>query len=395
MYRKQVRRRRAVLVALIVLSLILLSSQFSEAQSGPLHTIQRGIATVFAPVGEVAGRALKPVRDMINWFDETFDARGQNDELRSQVADLRQQVTELQGAAGDNEQFQKLLDIDRTAALGQYTPVTSRVIGRSPTVWFSDITVDHGSSSGIKRNDAVVNGDGLVGRVTDLTAGTAQVELITDHNNAVSAQVLPNGPQGVVEPEVGDPEDLSRLHPQSEPCGERFACDRRLVERQVLLGLPAGNPDRPRDLRRRRRPGAFQRIHVTPYANLRDLEYVQVLTGGPDRPAVPDDRHQADRDPHRADPDPHRDPSGLVLLLPLDPRRGPERAAGCDRLAGVDRRRRRRGGLRLCRRLPARLGAPADARRLLARPALRLPGRSLPRGARITNRASRRCSRAG
>ncbi len=51
MYRKQVRRRRAVLVALIVISLVLLSSQFSEADSGPLHTIQRGVATVFAPVG--------------------------------------------------------------------------------------------------------------------------------------------------------------------------------------------------------------------------------------------------------------------------------------------------------------------------------------------------------
>ena len=43
MYRKQVRRRRAVLVALIVVSLVLLSSHFSEAESGPLHTIQRGV----------------------------------------------------------------------------------------------------------------------------------------------------------------------------------------------------------------------------------------------------------------------------------------------------------------------------------------------------------------
>ncbi len=289
MYRKQVRRRRAVLVALIVLSLILLSSQFSEAQSGPLHTIQRGIATVFAPVGEVAGRALKPVRDMINWFDETFDARGQNDELRNQVADLRQQVTELQGAAGDNEQFQKLLDIDRTAALGQYTPVTSRVIGRSPTVWFSDITVDHGSSSGIKRNDAVVNGDGLVGRVTDLTAGTAQVELITDHNNAVSAQVLPNGPQGVVEPEVGDPEDLLLdFIDKSEPVQENQSlATAGWSNGKVSSAYPPGIPIGRVTSADAGVQEAFQRIHVTPYANLRDLEYVQVLTGGPDRPGVP------------------------------------------------------------------------------------------------------------
>ena len=59
MYRKQVRRRRAVLVALIVaLADPALESPLSEAESGPLHTVQRGVATVFAPVerGRRAGR---------------------------------------------------------------------------------------------------------------------------------------------------------------------------------------------------------------------------------------------------------------------------------------------------------------------------------------------------
>ena len=209
MYRKQVRRRRAVLVALIVLSLVLLSTHFSEAESGPLHTVQRGVATVFAPVGEVAERALKPARDLINWFDETFDARGENEELRAEVAKLRAEVVAAEAAEGDNEQFRKLLSlVDKNPGLGEYALVTARVVERSPTVWFSDVIIDHGSSSGIERNDAVVNGDGLVGRISDVTSGTAQVQLITDHDNAVSAEVLPSGPTGIVEPEVGDPEDL-------------------------------------------------------------------------------------------------------------------------------------------------------------------------------------------
>ena len=49
MYRKQVRRRRLVLVGLIVLSLILLSTHFSEADSGPLHAVQRGVADGLRP----------------------------------------------------------------------------------------------------------------------------------------------------------------------------------------------------------------------------------------------------------------------------------------------------------------------------------------------------------
>jgi rod shape-determining protein MreC len=290
MYRKQVRRRRAVLVALIVLSLVLLSTHFSEVESGPLHTVQRGVATVFAPVGEVAERALKPARDLINWFDETFDARGENEELRAEVAKLRAEVVAAEAAEGDNEQFRKLLSlVDKNPGLGEYALVTARVVERSPTVWFSDVIIDHGSSSGIERNDAVVNGDGLIGRISDVTSGTAQVQLITDHDNAVSAEVLPSGPTGIVEPEVGDPEDLLL---------DFIDNDETIQENQTLAtagwsngvvssayppGIPIGRVSEAEAGEQEE----FQRVHVDPFADLRQLEYVQVLTAGPERPGVP------------------------------------------------------------------------------------------------------------
>ena len=81
-YRKQVRRRRAVLVLLIVAALVLLSTQFSERDGGPLHSMQRAVASVFGPIEEGASRALKPARDLVNWFDETFKARGENADLQ-------------------------------------------------------------------------------------------------------------------------------------------------------------------------------------------------------------------------------------------------------------------------------------------------------------------------
>ena len=135
MYRKQVRRRRAVLVLLIVVSLVLLSSQFSEGEGGPLHAIQRGVASVFGPIEEGANRALKPVQDLINWFDETFNARGENDSLKSEVTDLRAKLAESQSALGENQQLKSLLSLDGEAPVAEYEPVTSRVIGRSPSVW--------------------------------------------------------------------------------------------------------------------------------------------------------------------------------------------------------------------------------------------------------------------
>jgi rod shape-determining protein MreC len=289
MYRKQVRRRRAVLVALIVISLILISISFSEAESGPLHTFQRGVSAAVSPIGEGAERALKPARDLVDWFGETFDARGENDRLHEELADARRQLAEAESAVGENEHLRGLVGLDRSAPLGGFDPVTGRVIGRSPTVWYSTVTIDKGSSSGVEENDAVINDDGLVGRITAVTRGTAQVTLITDHRSAVSARVLPDGPTGVVEPEVGDPDDLLL---------DFIDNDQTIEDNQILVtagwsngqissafppGLQIGQVTEAQ-------PGeqeSYLRVHVEPFADLRDLDLVQVLTGGPDRPGVP------------------------------------------------------------------------------------------------------------
>jgi rod shape-determining protein MreC len=288
-YRKQLRRRRALLVLLVIAALVLLSTQFSESEEGPLHSMQRAVASAFAPLEEGATRALKPARDLIDWVDETFQARGENEDLRSELQELRTQLAAAHSAVGENAQLRKLLDLNRQGMLAGYEPVTARVIARSPTVWYSTVNIDKGSSAGVEVSDPVVTGDGLAGRITDVTRSTAVVTLITDDRSAVSARVLPDGPEGVAEPEVGDPSDLLL----------DFIDRSQLVERGQMLvtagwsngaissafppGIPIGKVSETAVGEQQ----AYQRVHVTPYADIRGLDFVQVATGGPKRPGVP------------------------------------------------------------------------------------------------------------
>jgi rod shape-determining protein MreC len=287
-YRKQVRRRRAILVLLIVVSLVLLSTEFSEGDTGPLHSIQEGVATIFGPVEEGASRALKPARDLVNWFDETFDARGTNDELQSEVTDLRAKLADAQAKAGDYDQLKGLINLDRSGVLANYTPITARVIARSPTVWYSTVTVDKGSSSGVALNDPVVTGDGLVGRVSAVTHGTAQVRLITDHRSAVSARVLPDGPQGVVEPEAGDPNTLllDFIDPDQKVEDNAMVVTAGWSNGTISSAYPFDIPIGKVTDASASHGDTYQRIHVEPFVDLRDIEYVQVATNGPHRPGV-------------------------------------------------------------------------------------------------------------
>jgi rod shape-determining protein MreC len=290
MYRKQVRRRRAIMVLLIVAALVLLSTQVSDSGNGggPLHSMQRAVASVFGPLEEGATRALKPARDMINWVDETFKARGQNNDLESEVQQLRNQLARAQGAEGENRQLRKLLHLDRAGTLAGYAPVTARVIGRSPTVWYSTVTIDKGSGAGVKINDPVVDGDGLVGRITDITHGTAEVTLITDNRSAVSARVLPNGPEGVAEPEVGNSSSLllDFIDRNAAISEGQMVVTAGWSNGNISSAFPPGIPiGRVSDATVGEQE-TYQRVHLEPFADLRGLDFVQVATGGPRRPGV-------------------------------------------------------------------------------------------------------------
>lgn len=279
MYRKQVRRRRAVLALLIVGSFALLTVTYGQGSDG----VQRGVSTIFSPLQDVADRALKPARDLVNWFDETFDAKGENEQLHDELQVARKEAVGAKTALAENAQLRKLLGLDRSGAIPSgYDPVTGRVIARSPTVWFADVTIDIGSGDGVEVDDPVVNGDGLVGKVAAVTGSSARVTLIADHSSAVSAKIVPSGTQGVMKPMVGDPDDLILDFLDSEKRvgkgqsvvtsgwrGEAIASD-------YPPNLPIGEVVEASLLQQE----AQQQVHVRPYADLRDLDLVQVLTGG-------------------------------------------------------------------------------------------------------------------
>ena len=280
MYKQSVRRRRAVLALLVALSLILLTAYFGESAGGGLHTLQRGVLAILAPIQEGANRALKPVRDLTDWFGDTLDAKDQRDDLRNEVNRLRRQAIANQAAVRENVQLKAMVQLNRSAELEAYRPVSARVIGRSPTVWHATINVDRGSSSGVRVNQPVVGPDGLVGKVTATAPGASVVTLITDHTSGVSAKLNNTGVSGVVQPAIGNPDDLLL---------EFVSRKTRLVKGEAVVtagtrggrleslfppGIPIGAVSRVDD----EELDLYQRVHIRPYADLRRLDFVQILT---------------------------------------------------------------------------------------------------------------------
>jgi rod shape-determining protein MreC len=279
-YRKQVRRRRAVLALLIVGSFVLLTITYGRGSNG----LQRGVSTIFSPVQGVADRALKPARDLVDWFDETFDAKGENSRLKSDLVKVRAEAVAGQEAMQENAQLRKLVELDQDPVLAAsaYEPVTGRVIARSPTLWRAGVTIDVGSGDGVRVDDPVISGDGVVGRIAATEPGSSQVMLLTDHASAITAKVVPAGVQGLVKPEVGDPEhlvldfiDSTKLVHGGQTVVTAGWCAQGLCS-LFPPGLPLGEVTKASIVDQE----AKEQADVRPFADIRNLDLVQVLTGG-------------------------------------------------------------------------------------------------------------------
>ncbi len=198
-----------MLALLVVGSFALLTFTYGQSSNG----VQHGVSAIFSPFQDVADRALKPARDLVNWFDKTFAAKGENDKLKTELGEARREIVGAKAALGENRQLKGLVKLNGSGAIPSgYNHVAGRVTFRSPTVWFADVTIDVGSGDGVAVGDPVVNGDGpegaLVGTVTAVDGGSSKVTLIADGTSNVAARVVPLGSQGMISAKVGEPSRL-------------------------------------------------------------------------------------------------------------------------------------------------------------------------------------------
>ncbi len=270
--RKTIRRRRAVLALFVAGSLALLTLSFGDG----LRSVERGAFEVFGPIQEGASKALKPARDAFGWVGDTLDAKGEVEDLRRQRDELRVALTEARGAERENVDLRQRLGMRRRLGIEDQGPLVASVVTEPTNVWSSTLTVDKGSNDGVAEGQPVIAGGGLVGRVDAVTGRQAVIQLITDDGSSIGARVNEvRGTSGLLQPEVGDPDDL-RL--------DLVARVDNVDEDQTIVtagsssdrfpsSLPAGLP-----IGRVTEIDDNDRVHVRPFANVRRLEYVDILT---------------------------------------------------------------------------------------------------------------------
>jgi rod shape-determining protein MreC len=273
-------RRRLLLGALVLASLVLVTLTFRADEGSPLAGVQSAGSTALRPVAVGLERIAQPFRDAYGWVDSLLTARSDAERYEAEVRELRQRAIQAEFALQENEALRRLLGyLDGPRFPDDFRAVVAEVIGRPQTAFAQAITIAAGSSAGVRVNDPVMTGDGLVGLVARVTSRTARIQLLTDQQAAVSAVDVQSGAEGIVRHARGTRETLvlDRVRKQDVvkegdeivTAGWVSGGLSSLYPKGIPIGVVTSVGQTDTDL--------FQQIQIDPYVDFGSLDAVIVL----------------------------------------------------------------------------------------------------------------------
>lgn len=186
-------KRRLVVGLLVLVSLAMITVYFRESPNGGLHDFQSGAASAMRPFEIGAQRISRPFRDAYGWTAALFHAKSENERLREELEQLRQEATLNAEAVRQNYELERILGYQRGPTFPRDFPRDQQVVAsvlQNPAGEFEQkIVITAGSSHGVGLHDAVITADGLVGQVSKVLRDKAQVTLLIDEESAVTAKV--------------------------------------------------------------------------------------------------------------------------------------------------------------------------------------------------------------
>lgn len=272
-------RSRYILLLLLVSAITLLTLDFRGF--GPLESVQNAVRNVLDPVAGGVDSAFNPLRNAWHGVTDYGDLKERNEALQRRVAELEADPLRQQNAQQELDILKAQLAIETASNV---TGKIARVVSGPVSNFENNIRIDKGSDDGIAKDQIVVTESGLVGRVTEVTASRAVVELADSRDFGVGVRLAGSASttftlrgQGRGQPLViqGEIPPGTELH--NGDALVTSGLDRSLFPPNIFVGKIIGLDTSVPDANASSAPKALTGVEVELFVKPRDLSFVTVL----------------------------------------------------------------------------------------------------------------------
>lgn len=179
----------------ILLSLALVFMLLDRAEADILDDARETITDLTSPIYEAVSPPIKAIR---GWFGRTqriFYTLQENERLRLENAELRAWKEAALLLEKENTRYQALLNVAVDPEIGY---VTGRVVTEASGPFIRTLVVNLGRRNGVFDGSAVIDEDGLVGRILGSGHNASRVLLLNDLNSHIPVTVEPGNYRAIL-----------------------------------------------------------------------------------------------------------------------------------------------------------------------------------------------------
>ena len=181
-----------IIIIIVAFALFLGISSHVIGDDKDLNFFEKAIKDTTTFVQKIFYAPVKFVKGKLEVFNEKKDLYEKYAKLKEKVEKTElyyAQIEELQKEVTD---LKDTLNLNTT--LSEYTYVNATVVNRNIGYWYNNVVIDKGSKNGVKKGDAVITSNGLIGKITNVSNFSSTVKLLTSSeiSNKISVKINSN-----------------------------------------------------------------------------------------------------------------------------------------------------------------------------------------------------------
>ncbi len=181
MYRKKEFEKRYLLIIVIVLIAILLVVLSVALKKDRNLSIPEKI------IKDSGTFIVNVISSPVNFIKEKLRENKEKNDIYDKYKELKQKEEKLNSVQAENDNLKSEVNklketLELNSILSDKVFKNATIVNRNIDYWYDEVTIDKGKKNGIEKDMAVINNNGLVGKVTTVSNYYSTVKLLANEN---------------------------------------------------------------------------------------------------------------------------------------------------------------------------------------------------------------------